>query len=415
MLQTSRRNFLKNDSPPDLYHRRLCPMKKMGSLWLLLAAVSLWLPQLQAQAEQHRATHLGAVSTRFAPPLHTPDDLRARFRDPLLQPDILSILKQWGWPGNPDDLFQAAQTADLSDITIPVGTVLPFMSSRDNGDPVCLRNVTWAGKSPIPAYAFEFSSNGRNYRCVTPKPCSNFLVEDLGPVPKPELALDCSVPARWPATRAMKVYLNVSNPGDAVEPLTTVNLFLPPGVTATNASDGGVPGASTVLWEIPNLAPHASQKIRATVVASAAGPLAFHSTASGTAGESAQTDCETEAFNVHGILVEVVDLVDPVEVGGNVIYIIRITNQGTAPDTNLRLTCTVPDSQQFVSSAGTTAVSAAGLTLTMDPIPSLEGKAVAAWRVVTKALTPDDSRFKVQVSGDQFEQPIHREESTHLY
>ena len=61
---------------------------------------------------------------------------------------------------------------------------MPFMSSREAGKAICLRNVTWAGKEPIHAYAFTFASNGRLYRCITPKPCSNFFVVDLGPEPK---------------------------------------------------------------------------------------------------------------------------------------------------------------------------------------------------------------------------------------
>ena len=41
-------------------------------------------------------------------------------------------------------------------------------------------DVLWAGKKPIDAFAFEFSSNCVRYRLVTPKACSNFWVEDLG-------------------------------------------------------------------------------------------------------------------------------------------------------------------------------------------------------------------------------------------
>jgi len=389
-------------------------MKNLGLIWLLTVA-SLFYGNPLAQAEQHRATHLGNPITRFAPPLHAPEDLRARFRDPQLQPDIIAILKQSGWPGNVDDIFRAAQTAEISDITLPVGTVMPFMSSRENGDPICLRNVTWAGQEPIPAYAFDFTSHGRHYRCITPKPCSNFFVEDAGPQPKPGLALECEVPARLPVILPVKIYLTVHNTGDAIEPAATLTLPVPAGTTVTNTTAGGIIGVDTVIWQIPHLAPNASQQVRATLVTPASGPLAFHSFASGTAGETAQSDCETALFDVHAILVEVVDLADPIEVGKNVTYVIKITNQGNATDTHIRLLCTLPASQVFVSGTGTTAVHSQDQTLTMDPLPALDGKAVATWTVMTKALTPADSRFKVEVTADQFTQPIHREESTQLY
>src|SRR5512133_282134 len=92
------------------------------------------------QAESHRATHLGHPATRFAPPLTTPGDLRERFADEKLRPDIASILQQWGWTGDLNDLYKAAAEAEISDVTIPVGSTMPFMSSRESGKPICLRN-----------------------------------------------------------------------------------------------------------------------------------------------------------------------------------------------------------------------------------------------------------------------------------
>ncbi len=51
----------------------------------------------------------------------------------------------------------------------------------------------------------------------------------------------------------------------------------------------------------------------------------------------------------------------------------------------------------------------------MQVLPVLEGKATATWRVLTKALRPDDSRFRVEYSSDQFEKPIREDEATRLY
>jgi uncharacterized repeat protein (TIGR01451 family) len=368
-----------------------------------------------ARAEHHRATRLGSPATRFAPPLVTPDDLRARFADPKLQADIASVLEQWQWDGNDSDLFNAAAAADITETEIPVGGKMPFMSSREHGKPVCLRNVTWAGRKPISAYAFDFTSNGRRYRCITPKPCSNFFIEDLGPEPRPALALDCDVPATAPATRPVNVCLTLRNTGDDIESNSIVTLALPAGATATNVTDNGAVTATSVSWQISNLPVNTAKQVCAGITAPAGGDLVFNSTAAGSRGESAQSSCGTTLFGVHAILVEVVDLHDPIEVGREVTYVITITNQGDAPDTNLRVTCTIPDSQIFVRASGDTAVHVDDKAITMEPLPSLDGKAVAKWRISTLALRPDDSRFKVEVTGDQFTTPVDREESTQLY
>lgn len=53
--------------------------------------------------------------------------------------------------------------------------------------------------------------------------------------------------------------------------------------------------------------------------------------------------------------------------------------------------------------------------VTMETIPSLAPKAEASWRVVVKALQPDDLLFKVELTSDQFQQTIAEDESTQQY
>ena len=122
--------------------------------------------------------------------------------------------KQADWKGNLDDLRRAAARRAISELELPKGTRMPFMSSRKNGKPVALIDVLWDGDEPISAYAFDFVSNGRRYRCITPKPCSNFYVVDLGPA-KPELAIGCEVPGQTLVGRRFDVCLTVTNKGTA--------------------------------------------------------------------------------------------------------------------------------------------------------------------------------------------------------
>jgi uncharacterized repeat protein (TIGR01451 family) len=390
-------------------------MKYKASTIFALAVGLFVLTTAVVRAEEHFATRLGNPATRFAPTMHTPDDLRARFRDPKLAPDIAAILRQWGWTGNLNDLRAAAATAEISDVKIPVGTVMPFMSSREGGKPVCLRNVHWVGKEPVSAYAFNFTSNGRRYRCVTPKPCSNFFLEDLGPEPKAELALDCSAPEAIPAGRPVRVCLTLQNTGDGAAAKSTLTLPVPAGVTVLGASEGAVTNTDRITWEVADLAPNTGKQLCAYFIAAQPGTLAFNSTATRAPGQPLHSECSTRIFGINAILVEVVDLADPIEVGKEVTYVITVTNQGKTPATNVRVVCTLPASQDYVSGSGDTTVSDADRTITMAPLPTLAGKAVATWQVVTKATAVADSRFKLEVVTDQFEKPITREESTQLY
>ncbi|MBE7499404.1 MAG: DUF11 domain-containing protein [Verrucomicrobiales bacterium] len=488
---------------------------------VLVAAVLAGRP---AQAQQHTATRLGNPATRFAKPLRKPADLRALFRAPELQADIAAILFQSQWPGNLADFRRAAAEATITEIEIPPGTRLPAMSSRERGKPVLLRDVLWAGKKPIDAYEFFFVSQGRRYRVVTPKACSNFWIEDQGahvPPPRPELrltlgapaeasgcaefpvsvivhnrgnlpltqvqlsatlpaglarvdtqtapgldagvlepgasrefaipvtataagrqalhvratsaegttaeatattlvraarlTLQCQTPAEVPVGRPVQVCLTAGNTGDATESQVRVTLALPPGATCTAVTAGGQAANGQVVWELGDLAPASSYRVCAVFTTDAPGGLSFAGTVQGACAPAARSECQAQVAGIPAILLEVVDLDDPIEVGSDETYVITVTNQGSLPDTNVRLVCTLEPAQQFVSGSGPTAVQAEGAEVTMAALPVLEPKAQAVWRVVVKAVEAGDVRFRVQLESDQITRPVWETEATHQY
>ena len=144
------------------------------------AALTLGFLAVTAEAQQHRATRLGNPATRFAKPLKKPDDLRVLLRAEKMKADVAAVLADIGWAGDHADLDRAAATAEITPIQVPTGTRMPFMAARKNGKPYAMRDVLWAGKKPIDAFGFEFSSKCVRYRLVTPKACSNFWVEEIG-------------------------------------------------------------------------------------------------------------------------------------------------------------------------------------------------------------------------------------------
>jgi hypothetical protein len=87
----------------DLFDFRRATFQDFVRKHFVLSAALIWVLVLflapSARAEQHRATRLGNPATRFAEPIVTVDDLRARFRDPRLKADMTEVLRQWGWKG----------------------------------------------------------------------------------------------------------------------------------------------------------------------------------------------------------------------------------------------------------------------------------------------------------------------------
>jgi len=188
---------------------------------ILAPALALGFLALTAEAQQHKATRLGNPATRFAKPLKKADDLRVLLRAEKMKADVAAILTEVSWKGNLEDLDRAAASAEISAVQIPSGTRLPFMASRTNKKPHALVDVLWAGRKPIDAFAFEFSSNCVRYRLVTPKACSNFWVEELGkdttdpkcaPAPPPPPVVSVSGASETCVTQPVEYAITVKNP-----------------------------------------------------------------------------------------------------------------------------------------------------------------------------------------------------------
>jgi uncharacterized repeat protein (TIGR01451 family) len=379
--------------------------------WLLLLPL-LAAFTVTARAEHHRATHLGNPATRFAPTMYAPDDLRARFRDVKLHNDFIAVLKQWGWTGNYDDFFAAGLANEIVEWEIPVGETMPFMSTREDGKPICLRNVTWAGTEPIHAYAFVFHSNGRIYRCITPKPCSNFFVVDLGAEPKSGLEIACTVTDKIVAGRTVEICLSVHNSGNLTEPSATVTLPVPPDALITAATDNGALVNNAVTWTIENLPANATKQLCTVIKPQKPGALNFNPTASSATVPAVTSACSTEAIGIPAILLEKSDDPDPVAIGDTTTFTVKVTNQGTADDSNVQVVVTIAPELEPVSSAEGKIT---GQDVTMPVIPKLAPKEVVTYKIVAKGVKAGDGHTMFTLLSDVLKSPLNAEESTTVY
>ena len=84
------------------------------------------------------------------------------------------------------------------------------------------------------------------------------------------------------------------------------------------------------------------------------------SAASAAYGLSDSDEACTEWKGYPALLIEVIDTEDPLLVGEETTYVIQITNQGTAADTNVALEVQLPAGLSLVSAAGDTQGTIAG-------------------------------------------------------
>ena len=207
--------------------------------------------------------------------------------------------------------------------------------------------------------------------------------------------------------------ITVTNRGDGPAQNVVVTDTMTGGVDFLAADNDGAREGGNVTWRLGNMDAGQSRTMTIKTRAARIGPV--KNSAKVTWCAEAVSECDTEVKGIPAILLECVDDPDPIEVGGSLSYTIQVTNQGSETGTNIRVDCTLPPEQEFVSAGGATTATAEGKAVKFAPLPTLAPKAVASFKVTVKGISPADSRFKVSLMSDQIATPVEETESTHIY
>ncbi len=234
-------------------------------------------------------------------------------------------------------------------------------------------------------------------------------------VRQPILTIAKTGPKRQYLGRPVAYEITVFNKGDGPAQNTVVEDIIPPGVTGIEATTGAQFSGAKLIWELGTLEPNTSKKVKVTYTPAKEGDLMASATATASCAEPVTDSAKTTITGIAAARLEVMDLDDPVEVGGMTTYTITVSNEGSASDGNIRIVCTLDDKLQYVSSAGATAGSLMGKTVSFAPLRTLEPKTKATWRVVVKGVQDGDVRFKVTMHTDQIALPVEAMEVTHFY
>lgn len=183
--------------------------------------------------------------------------------------------------------------------------------------------------------------------------------------------------------------LHVTNPGDAPAASVTLAEVVPAGFKVLAASDGGRYDVAkqTVTWYLGDVGPNQSREVKMEVLATGPGEFEHKATVLAARGLKAESKLLTRIEGLSAIMLEMVDTEDPIEVGGETSYEVRVTNTGSKTETDIRLVATVPDKMELKSADCPPGVRyrAEGKVIVFDPLDKLAPKADALFRIKVKA------------------------------
>ncbi len=194
-------------------------------------------------------------------------------------------------------------------------------------------------------------------------------------------------------------------------------VVLPRTLKFVAANNGGQFDEAThaVYWSLEELPPKQTGTVKLTTLPLEAGEarLLIKSTS-----KDGLKDEREEVLSIEGLAAinfQLSDVKDPIEVGDETSYEIRVTNQGSKAAGNVRLGVLLPRGLKLLSADGPSRHKIEGQHVLFEPIKQLAPKADTSFTIRVKAVAVGDQRLQVQVVTDEIRDPITKEESTRVY
>jgi len=207
----------------------------------------------------------------------------------------------------------------------------------------------------------------------------------------------------------------VSNTGDTDLTGVVVTDTAAPETVIATADEASVTG-KTATWNVGTL--KGGEKKSFTVKIKGTVPGEFCDTATVTTAQGLTDSAKDCTFwkGVTGVLVEMQDDPDPIQVGETSKYTIKVTNQGsTIAIGQLAIVITVPAELEVVASTVSDGGRVDGKTITWPVVPSVAPKAAVVRSYIAKGVKAGDARTKIAVTTQMRREPIEQFESTTVY
>lgn len=173
--------------------------------------------------------------------------------------------------------------------------------------------------------------------------------------------------------------------------------------------------SKTVNWFVPEIPAGQKYQVECELRALDRGEFPVMALSYADRGLRSLVKHETTVEGIAAILLEVVDIDDPVEIGTETSYEILVTNQGTDFATGIKIKLDVPEGMQITGVKGPSEGTIQDRTVFFAPLPKLAPRADAIYRVRIRGEKAGDFRVQVQAEADTLKSPVTEQESTKVY
>lgn len=235
-------------------------------------------------------------------------------------------------------------------------------------------------------------------------------------VVSPALSVQLAGPGRRYLERQATYMVNIENNGTAPASNVEVIAYLDRGFTFVSTENNGHYDSNrhAVLWSIVNLPPGDAGSVPLTLLPVEEGEQAIRLEAVADLDTRAQSESTVSVQSQAELTFSIADTADPIELGSETTYEIRVKNSGSRNDTNVQVRMIVPPGIELLESDTAGENDGRG-SFFFAPHKNLAAGGDLVYRIRVRGIQPDTHLVKAIVTSDQARVPVTKEESTMVY
>lgn len=217
--------------------------------------------------------------------------------------------------------------------------------------------------------------------------------------------------------RSAKYVLTVKNDGTVPNNNVRVTQSVAAGFRFISADRGGKYDAAqkNIQWFVGRLEPGATAEVSCELMAADLGDFTQAVSVTSDSGVQVDSKVVTQIDGASALTMEIVELDDPVEVGTETAYEIRLKNDGSKAATNVALACELPPAVELINARGASDGAVEGKLLVFKALAELNPGTQAIYRVHVKASAEGNHKLRARLTSNSIQEPLIREEQTKFY
>lgn len=233
----------------------------------------------------------------------------------------------------------------------------------------------------------------------------------------PQLQVGVSGPKRKHLDGQATYSVTVANPGTAAARDVQIVAYLPKGMRYVSSDSEGQYDAvqNAILWGLEELPSGKSGTVKFVATAVETGEQKIRVEGKADLGLSVSSEQSVQVDAAPKLVFEIKDLNDPIEVGSDTTYEVRVSNTGSRPATNVLLAAALPNDIKLLSGEGPSRATAKGQQIGFAPVARINPGEEATFRIHAQGLRAGDHLIRVQIKSEEFPNPVTKEESTQVY